>query len=78
MKYKKSFIFICLIICLFSIASVCASDVNETVVANDYNGAVGVTTHDIISFSTKNNVLKENITDGTLTDIVELINEGGK
>ena len=77
MKYKKSFIFICLIICLFSIASVCASDVNETVVANDYNGAVGVTTHDIISFSTKNNVLKENITDGTLTDIVELINEGG-
>ena len=35
MKYKKSFIFICLIICLFSIASVCASDVNETLVASE-------------------------------------------
>ena len=35
MKYKKVFIFICLIICLFSIASVCASDVNETALAND-------------------------------------------
>lgn len=35
MKYKKGLIFICLIICLFSIASVCASDVNETVVTSD-------------------------------------------
>ena len=35
MKYKKGLIFICLIICLFSIASVCASDVNETIVANE-------------------------------------------
>jgi len=35
MKYKKSLIFICLIICLFSFASVCASDVNETVVASE-------------------------------------------
>lgn len=35
MKYKRSLIFICLIISLFSIASVCASDVNQTVVAGD-------------------------------------------
>ena len=35
MKYKKGFIFICLIICLFSIASVCASDVNEIEVVSD-------------------------------------------
>ena len=35
MKYKKGLIFICLVICLFSIASVCASDVNETVAASD-------------------------------------------
>ena len=35
MKYKKGLIFICLIICLFTIASVCAGDVNETVLAND-------------------------------------------
>ena len=32
MKYKKSLIFICLILCLFSIASICASEVNETVI----------------------------------------------
>lgn len=30
MKYKMGLIFVCLIICLFSIASVCASDINET------------------------------------------------
>ncbi|MEE1335367.1 hypothetical protein [Methanobrevibacter sp.] len=35
MKYKKGVIFICLIICLFSIASVCASDINETLVASE-------------------------------------------
>lgn len=35
MKYKKSLLFICLIICLFSIASVCASEVNETLVASE-------------------------------------------
>lgn len=33
MKYKKSLIFICLIIFLFTIASVCASDENQTAVA---------------------------------------------
>ena len=40
MKFKLGFIFICLIICLFSIASVCAGDVNEIVGANeiDENG----------------------------------------
>ena len=35
MKYKKGLLFICLIICLFTIASVCASDVNETMVTSD-------------------------------------------
>jgi len=35
MKYKKGLIFICLFICLFSIASICASDVNETVAASE-------------------------------------------
>lgn len=35
MKYKKGLIFICLLICLFNIASVAASDVNETVMANE-------------------------------------------
>ena len=35
MKYKKGLLIICLIICLFSIASVCASEVNETDVASE-------------------------------------------
>ena len=35
MRYKNAFIFISLIICLFSIASVCASDINETIIAED-------------------------------------------
>ena len=35
MKYKKGFIFICLIVCLFSIASACAGDLNETVIGDD-------------------------------------------
>ena len=35
MKYKKGLIFICLLICLFSIASVVANDVNDTTVTNN-------------------------------------------
>lgn len=35
MRYKKGLIFICLLICLFSVTCVCASDVNETVVASE-------------------------------------------
>lgn len=38
MKYKMGLTFICLIICLFSVASVCASDANQTVVASDEIG----------------------------------------
>ena len=40
MKYKKSLLFVCLIICLFSIAGVCASDVNDTAVASQENAAI--------------------------------------
>ncbi|MEE3490662.1 MAG: hypothetical protein VZR10_07330, partial [Methanobrevibacter sp.] len=42
MKYKKGLLIICLIICLFSIASVCASDVNETVVASENDEVMSV------------------------------------
>ena len=35
MRYKKGLIFICLLICLFSVTCVCASNVNETVVASE-------------------------------------------
>ena len=37
MKFKKRFLIVCLIICLFSIVSVCAGDVNDTIVASDDN-----------------------------------------
>lgn len=43
MKYKKGLLIICLIICLFSVASVCASEVNETDLSSDGQ------TEDIIS-----------------------------
>ena len=35
MKYKKFLIFICLIMVMFTVAGVNASDVNDTVVASD-------------------------------------------
>lgn len=35
MKYKKGLVFICLIICLFTIATVCAGEVNDTVAVGD-------------------------------------------
>ena len=35
MKYQNGLIFICFIICLFSIASVCASDANDTFVSSE-------------------------------------------
>ncbi len=31
MKYKNTLIFLCFFICIFSIAGVCASDVNDKV-----------------------------------------------
>ena len=46
MKYKNGLIFICLIICLFSIASVCASDVNNTAISTEDNSQMGSTVID--------------------------------
>ena len=73
MKYKKSLLFICLIICLFSIASVCASDVNETVVASeDQSDVVSVeeTTDEVVSVednATDDVVSVEETTDDIIT-----------
>ena len=62
MKYKKGLVFICLIICLFSIASVCASDVNETVVANEDQSdeVISVENEKIISINNDDIVSIEN------------------
>lgn len=61
MKYKKGLIFICLIICLFSIASVCASDVNETVVASGGQSYDLITVDDNNEIVTLNNQNKDNV-----------------
>ena len=49
MKYKKSFIFICLIICLFSIASISAGDVNDTIMASEDTQTIEVAQADEIT-----------------------------
>ena len=38
MKFKKTFILICLVVCLFAMASVCASDANDTTIASEDTG----------------------------------------
>ena len=91
MKYKKSLIFICLIICLFSFASVCASDVNETVVASeDQRDVVSVeeTNDEFLSVENDDQVI-ESSNDGidflsanpagTFTDLAnEIVNATGE
>ena len=70
MKYKKGLIFICLIICLFTIASVCAADVNETVVTNEDQSEEGVSVEDndlIEVGTTEENELSAST--GTFTDL---------
>ena len=61
-------IFICLTICFFSITSVCANEVNETVVANEDQSIIGVD-HEV-------SVLKEDSSVGNFTDLNNIINSG--
>ena len=81
MRYKKGLIFICLLIFLFSIASVCASDVNETVVTNEDQSeeSISVNNMEIIS---EDNAVDEvgatedselSVTTGTFTDLANEI-----
>ena len=42
MKFKKSFLVICLIICLFTIASVCASEVDDVAISSEDNTDIGL------------------------------------
>ena len=78
MKFKKCLIFICLIVCIFSIASVCASDINDTVVANDDQSdeviSIENSDNDEISV-TEESELSANA--GTFTDLADaIVNEG--
>ena len=81
MKCKKRFIFICLIICLFSIASVCASDANDISLASEDAGQMELSIdNEIIDDNLKANEettqLQSNY-DGTLSveNELDILNE---
>ena len=57
MKIKKSFVILCLIICLFTIASVAASDINDTTIS-DGDNLIKEADGDLLSLEDDNN-LKE-------------------
>lgn len=87
MKYKKELIFICLIICLFSVASVCASDVNDTAINSDNTDQVIEETNiddnlaigedDAIAQADNNEIISEK-DDGTFTALQNKINNAKK
>ena len=87
MKCKKRFIFICLIICLFSIASVCASDANDISLASEDAGQMELSIdNEIIDDNLKANeetvsaeTDSEILTDGqyTYSNLREQIGSGG-
>ena len=70
MKFKKSFLIICIIMFLFSIVCVSASDINETLIADEEPQIIEQANDDIIE-STQENVLGEDV--GTFTDLQDLI-----
>ena len=78
MRYKKELISICFIICLFSIASVCANEGNKTLISNneqisnDFTAIVGETSNDLGMNFEYDDLLKKN--SGTYKDIQNKIN----
>ena len=70
MKYKKGLIFICLLIFLFSIASVCASDVNDAAIAKDNTDQVVEEVNDDVS------EVDEEILSSSDEDIIEASDDG--
>lgn len=81
MKYKNSIIFICLIVFLFSVSYVMASDVNETVISNqdsviddENEGVLAIKEKDFNEFCVSNDdTLRES--SGTFTDLANEINK---
>lgn len=76
MKFKKSFLLVCMIICLFSIASVAASDANDTSVAVDEQIDVTNVNEDSAELESGN---VENLATSpkTFTDLANLIENSG-
>ena len=67
MKHKKSFVFLCLIICLFAVVNVCAADVNDACEIQ-IGESVGVSADNYLEAST-----------GTFTDLAkEIANSKGE
>ena len=48
MRFKRTFLLICLFVCLFAMASVCASDANDTAIAIENSLEMDHTTDDLI------------------------------
>jgi predicted outer membrane repeat protein len=59
MEYKKSMIIIILAIFLFSIASVCASDTNDTAIASEDTTAIELSQSDEMTASDDSNVMEQ-------------------
>ena len=53
MKFKKSLLIICLIICIFTMASVSATDVNDTAIASEDTDQMELSTDDGITEDTE-------------------------
>ena len=69
MEFKKSIIMLILTIFLFSIASVCASDVDDTLMASENTQAIEEVQNDVISVADDNQPIQQ-------TDDEEIISEG--
>ena len=88
MRFKKSLLIICLIICIFAVASVSATDVNDTAIASEDTDQMELSTDDGI---TEDNLQANNeetvsaetdseiLTDGqyTYSNLREQIGSGG-
>ena len=81
MRFKKIFLLLCLVICLFSMASVCASDSNDTAIGSDNKLEIDQATDDVIgveenadlAFSDTNEIL--NAVEQTFVQLNKTINE---
>ena len=78
MKYKKSLIFICLILCLFSIASICASEVNETVIEENDEAINQLEINEHTESSNVNNDWNLTISESQSTNNILKNNENSK
>ena len=74
MGYKKGLIFMCLIICLFSITSVCAGNVNETIIMNGdisslkIENTINQSNEIILTMSNDEKVISESANDNSVID----------